>query len=59
MAEGQVRNRLQEEVEILEVQWGRIVCPVIYLVRCLWNLQVQMSAGRGSWKFREKFGLEL
>lgn len=43
-----MRNRLQEEVEILEVQWGRMVCPVVYLVRRLRNWQVQMSAGRGS-----------
>lgn len=28
---GQVRDRLQEEVEILEVQWGRMVCFL-----CMW-----------------------
>lgn len=58
MAQGQVGNRFQEGVEILEVQWGRTVCPFAHPVRCLYPAGIDVSR-QGKLKLREKFGLEL
>lgn len=55
-----MRNRLQEAVEILEVQSGRMACSVLDVVGDLWECQVEVSAGsERRLKFGEGLGLEL